>query len=73
MSLYVATIFSVKGTGFIDFVLSFSKVKAKLMSPYIDYEVEIFTGAPKRGHVPVLNALTYNHTRKEDITETRHF
>ena len=42
------------------------------MCDYIDDEMELITGAPRRGHVTVLRALDLRPPKKEELTETRH-
>ena len=62
---------SFDGNSVIDLGLKSSKVKAKIMRHYVDDEEELFTGAPRRGYVPLLSNLALR-TPSKDITETRH-
>ena len=53
-----------QGGSVIDLVLGHGKILDKLNQQWIDYETELFTGAPGRGHYPVFQTISLN--RKGD-------
>ena len=65
MSPVVPTFLSVKSNSVIGLLLLSSKAKAKLMHEYNDDKAGLCTGAPKRGHVPLLSALALRPPEKK--------
>ena len=53
----IPTFLQVNANSAIDLVFFPSKLKVKLIRQYLDVEVEIFTGAPRRGHVQILSTV----------------
>ena len=45
-------------------VLISPKIEAKITRRFIDDEVELFTGAPRRGHIPVLSTIDMRPPKK---------
>ena len=48
----------------IDLALISPNLEAKITRRFTDDEVELFTGAPRRGHIPVLNTIDMQPPRK---------
>ena len=51
------TFLSVPGYSVIDIALQSPNFEAKITRRFTDDEVELFTGAPRRGHIPVLSTI----------------
>ena len=60
----VPTFLSVQGNSVIDLALISSNFEAKITRRSTDDEVELFTGAPRRGHMPVLSSTDMQPLKK---------
>ena len=66
------TFLSVLGSSCIDFVIASNNMTDKIVSIKTDDEVELFSGAPRMGHIPVIfNIGKENSTSSE--TKSNHF
>ena len=64
------TFLSANGSSHIDLMIVSNNLSDKLKSPYTDDTVELFSGAPRRGHVPLLcNFAHKTSAAKPEITE----
>ena len=60
----VPTFLSVQGNSVIDLALISQNFEAKITRRFTDDEVELFTGAPSRRHVPVLSTIHMQPLKK---------
>ena len=59
------------GSSVIDLSISAGSVTAKLGNPWTIESVELFSGAPVRGHFPVLNKISIDQLRKTESRRRR--
>ena len=57
------------GSSFIDLMIISKNLVSKVETCYTDSEVELFSGAPLRGHVPLIMKLNKAKTSKPRVTE----
>ena len=60
-----------KGSSFIDFIIVSNGLSDKLDPCYTDDIIELYSGAPLRGHVPLLTTLSENSRRSETKVEEK--
>ena len=60
----VPTFLSVQGNSVIDLALISPNFEAKVTRRFTDDVVELFTGAPRRGHIPVLSTIDMQPPKK---------
>ena len=60
----VPTFLSVQGNNVIDLALLSPNFEATITRHFTDDEVELFTGAPRRGHIPLLSTIDMQPPKK---------
>ena len=61
------TFLCVGGSSKIDLVIATNNLKKKWRGTTVDDEIELFTGAPNRGHVPVITS--FNFKQQKNVRE----
>ena len=61
------------GSSFIDLMIISKNLVSKVETCYTDSEVELFSGAPLRGHVPLIMKLNKAKTSKPRVTEKMNY